>query len=344
MTPCLTSWSPPAASRIPTAYAEFLRTLGSPRHFTLPGRDRSRCRAVVTLLHGDEPSGTLALMRLLQDGFVPQVDLLCCVVSVAAALHEPPLRALPAERDQNRCFHGPTDDRPGRVAAELRELLAGRTLEAILDLHNTSGAGPAYGVCVQDSDLHRALTALFGEHLMHTGLRLGTLIEGLADVAPCLTIECGGMYEARAHEVAYYGLKAFAGKDSLANLPPAVLVHHHPARLEVRQGAHVAYADSKQPGADITLRSDMDRNNFRVIESGRRVAWLGDRGLAALRVRGEDDRDRIGEFFEQVGDELRARVPFRPMMVTTNAAAAQSDCLFYAVRLDEERYAGVLHR
>ena len=42
---------------------EFLRALGGPACLFLRGQDRSRTRALVTLLHGNEPSGAIALHR-----------------------------------------------------------------------------------------------------------------------------------------------------------------------------------------------------------------------------------------------------------------------------------------
>ena len=114
-------------------------------------------------------------------------------------------------------------------------------------------------------------------------------------------------------------------------------VHHHPVRVELVPGCHVAYNAAPDPKADLTLRPDVDTHNFSIIRAGQLVAWLGPRGLAGLRVHGEDQRDRAAEFFDAMGHELRAKADFRPLMVTTNAAIAESDCLFYAVLLDEER-------
>lgn len=326
----------PAPDDLPSDLRGFLELLGGPRQFRIPGTDRSRCRAVVTLLHGNEPSGSLALLRMLREGFVPAVDLWCCVVNVAGGLDVPPQRALPGLRDQNRCFVDHGDDRPGRIAAELCAQLAALQPETILDLHNTSGSGPAYGVTIEDTPVHRALTALFGEHLMHTGLRLGTLIEGTDHIAPSLTVECGGLHQPEAHAVAYAGLCRYAAGEALDTPSRMVEVHRHPARLELRPGCTVAYAEQPDPSVDVTLRPDVDRQNFQLLVPGQGIAWLGPRGISAVRVRGEDERDRTDEFFFQDGTELRARIALRPLMVTTNAAIAASDCLFYAVRIDEE--------
>ena len=331
----------PSPGNVPEDVADFLELLGGPRWFRIPGSDRNRCRAVVTLLHGNEPSGTLALMRMLREGFTPEVDLLCCVISVDAAVAKPLFshRALPGVRDQNRCFLDEVDDRPGHIARELRSLLAAAKPEYVVDLHNTSGTGPAYSVSMEDSTVHCALTSLWTDHLIHTGIRLGTLMEGLSDIAPCITLECGGRTDTASHEIAYQGLVHYATGLAVNRPTRNVDVHHHPVRVELSPGCSVAYGLAPVPSTDVTLRPDVDAHNFSIITKGQTLAWLGPRGSSALRVRGEDDRDRAAEFFVAVGHELRARVDFKPLMVTTNAEIAASDCLFYAVLLDEEHSA-----
>lgn len=332
----ITPYVPAGPTDIPRTPEAFLRALGGPRHFIIPGVDRSRCRAVVTLLHGNEPSGTLALHRLLREGHRPAVDLLCAIVNVPAALHEPPVRALPNFRDQNRTFCDSIDDEPGRIARALIALLTEHQPEVVLDLHNTSGSGPAYGVAMADDPVHRAVSGLFGKHMMRTGLKLGTLLEGASALCPVVTVECGGLHQPQAHEVAYAGLRRYGDGQALEPGTNPVEVHYHPARVEIAQGGRIAYAPSPEPGADLTLRPDFDSHNFRTLPANYPVAWLGPRGMSGLRVRDEDEGDRTRDFFTQDGNLLRARVPLKPLMVTTDAAIAASDCLFYAVRADEE--------
>ena len=56
---------------------EFLANLGGPACLFFEGRDKSRTRAFVTLLHGNEPSGFFALRRWLLSGASPAGNLLC---------------------------------------------------------------------------------------------------------------------------------------------------------------------------------------------------------------------------------------------------------------------------
>ena len=341
MTGLFREFLPKACTALAEHDAEsFLEELGQPSWFSIEGRDRGRVRAVVTLLHGNEPSGTMAMLRLLQEGFAPEVDVLCCIVRVDLARGSQGLfaqRSGLGERDQNRCFVGAREnDRPGQIAAELLALLRQSRPECVVDLHNTSGAGPAYGVATSDGLAPRTLTSYFSGHMIHTGLRLGTLMEAIEDELPCVSVECGGAKQAASHQTAYDGLRGLLSAHDLWRPQREMAVHHHPLRVELAPGSRVAYARRPVPQADITLLPDADRHNFEVFSPQSWVGWLGPRGLGALRVRGESGDDRASELFVDLAGELRARVGLRALMVTTDPTIAQSDCLFYVVRLDEE--------
>ena len=139
----------PLATEVGNNEEEFLRWMGGPTCFLLEGEDNRRTRALVTLLHGNEPSGTLALFRYLKMGRRPAVNIVCVVASVSAALESPVFshRMLPRARDLNRCFRPPFDDAQGVLAEEILEILNMHRPESVVDMHNTSGSGPSFGVC-----------------------------------------------------------------------------------------------------------------------------------------------------------------------------------------------------
>ena len=78
----------PDPASLPQEIGEFLRRLGGPTLVVVDGRDNTRCRAVATLLHGNEPSGVKALLKWLRTGERPAVKLICLIASVQTALHE----------------------------------------------------------------------------------------------------------------------------------------------------------------------------------------------------------------------------------------------------------------
>ena len=181
--------NPPAADMGSNVEA-FLEDLGGPTCFFLEGEDSTRTRALVTLLHGNEPSGAIALFRWLQSCQRPAVNVVCIVASVAAAL-EPPLfshRMLPRARDLNRCFRPPFDDAQGALAEEILEILHMHHPEAVVDMHNTSGSGPSFGVCTHMDRQHDALVSLFTQRLIVSDLGLGALMEISEHSYPTVTV------------------------------------------------------------------------------------------------------------------------------------------------------------
>jgi len=115
------------------SYLDFLQQLGGPAWFTLAGRDTSRRRVIVTLLHGNEPSGLKAVHALLSEEMVPATDLGILVAGADAALCEPLLthRYIPGERDLNRCFKPPRDSKQGELAEAILDLIYGYAPEAV---------------------------------------------------------------------------------------------------------------------------------------------------------------------------------------------------------------------
>ena len=325
----------PTPSELSDDADAWLAEQAGPFRIDVPGRDGSRRRALVTLLHGNEPSGFRALHRWLRTRPEPAVDLSCFVMAVDTATTEPRYRhrMLPGVRDLNRCFVAPYDDEPGKLAQALLDSLRELRPECLIDVHNTSGEGPAYGVTTRLDDERLGLTAHFSRHMILTDLRLGALMEAAEDLCPTVTIECGGAHSEQAQRIADLGLAAYAEAEDPTRLDagrrPTVL--EHPVRVQLVDGARVRYADAPDPSVDLTLRTDIDRHNFDAVQPGEPLGWLGERGLSVLRAAGSDGRDIAGDVFVNQAGELHVREPLDLLMVTTREDIAHSDCLFYAI-------------
>lgn len=312
----------------------FLRQLGGPCAIHLEGRDRSRTRAVSTLLHGNEPSGFLATHRWLREARTPAVDTLLVIANVEAALADSGFRyrMLPERRDLNRCFAGPFEDTDGRLARDILEVLGSARPEAVIDVHNNTGHNPPYGVGLEPNREALQLVALFGTRYVWSHLSLGALMEVLPDV-PAVTIEVGRSGDPRANEVAHAGLKAFLELDPLFKTgtgEPDVQVLMTPMRVCLRPGARLTVADAVDPEADLTILSDLDRHNFDRIEPGTTIGFVqGD--VWPLVLIDEEGRDRATDHFVVEDGVLRTHCPMIPIMITTDPVAAASDCLFYVV-------------
>ena len=327
---------------VPADAISFLRALAGPTAIRVAGHDRSRSRVVTTLLHGNEPSGVIALHRWLREDATPAVDTLLVIASVEAALAAPGFayRMLPGRPDLNRCFAGPFDTPEGSLAREILVAIENAAPEAIVDVHNNTGHNPPYGVGLEPDMAALGLVALFGDRYVWSHLSLGALMEVLPDGVPGVTIEVGRSGDPRADEVAYTGLVEFLGRDRLFPVPrrPDVQVLLMPMRVCLRPGATLAISEADagdaarpDPAADLTIFRDLDRHNFEVVESGTSIGFV--RGPEwPLVLIDEAGRDRAAEHFAIEDGLLRTRRDLIPIMITTDPVAATNDCLFYVVR------------
>lgn len=320
---------------IPDRVEDFLRGLGGPTVLRLPGRDRSRTRAVTTLLHGNEPSGARAIHALLRGGFEPAVDALFFLGAVEAALASPgfEFRQLPGMRDLNRCFAVPFDGPEGSLARALLEVLWAASPEALVDLHNNTGRSVPYGIGPQGGAAELGLAGLFAERYVHSNLRLDALIEASAREFPSIVVECGRAGDRVADANARDGLERFLGLDRLAEaISGRVEVVTDPVRIEAAPGLRLAVAKRRQDDADLTIAADMDRYNFGVLPQGYAIGWVRPGGSWPLRALRADGRDVAQELFAVEDGVVRVRQATIPIMITNDPGTAVEDCLFYVVR------------
>ena len=328
-------------SAIPDSPRAFLEALAGPSAFLLPGRDRSRCRAVATLLHGNEPSGLMALHGWLREGAEPAFDALILIVAVETALAPPGFahRFLPGRRDLNRCFLPPFEGPEGELAGEILRLVREANPECLVDLHNNTGHNPPYGVGPVAGAAELNLVGLFAERFVHSPLRLGALVEATQNDFPSVTVECGRAGDLAAYATARRGLDRYlAGEeiDALRVTAPHMKVLTNPLRVCVRAGVEIDFSDQPDPESDFTVAGDVDRHNFESLLPGVPIGWVRRDDLWPLEVLDGDGKDRSQDYFTLRGKRLETRRAIIPIMMTTCADAAKSDCLFYVVEPGEE--------
>ena len=201
----------PDSDLIGDSEQEFLKYLGQTTAIFLTGVDHTRTRAVCTLLHGNEPSGFSAIFHYLKSKIKPVVNTVFIIASVSAASLEPLFshRMSMQQRDLNRCFRPPYEDQQGKVANAILDLIHLVNPECLIDIHNTSGSGPAFAVAITEDSNHIALTSLFTNDLIVTDLRMGALME-LSEQDLCtVTIECGGSKDPASLLIAQEGLHRY---------------------------------------------------------------------------------------------------------------------------------------
>ncbi len=341
-------------------FAELIEQLGGPCVVRVhrDAGERRTTRLISGSLHGNEPSGARALHALLQrlqgglaeDGL--PADLLLVFGALDAALIEPRFstRMRPGQRDLNRCFRGPFDDDNGRVARAVLEAAVGVDLEAVLDVHNTSGTNPDFVIVSVDDDVHHQLAASFSSRILAWRLQLGTLAEVFEGRCPALTLEAGTAHSAAADAIAVDAVWRFAtmsfsappsssSSSSSPSLKASSSVYRDPMRVRLREGVHVAFADADTPPADdleVRCEPSVDRLNFSVVAAGTRVARVHPAFVGMpFVVDGGDLRsgpDLADAVFLRRGDDIVTRVTLVPMMMTTSPDVARSDCLMYCTR------------
>jgi hypothetical protein len=327
----------PPASAIPADHIAFLRSLGGPAAIRLRGHDRTRCRVVVTLMHGNEPSGLIAVHGRLRDGRQPATDTLFVLGAVEPALGDPPLssRVLPDGSDLNRCFGPGALPGPSRdLALSILEAVHAVEPEALVDIHNNSGHNPPYAVAARIGAPERQLARFFGNLLVHYDLHIGALAEETPDLCPTVVIEAGRAGDPASDRTARDGLDSFLDAGVLfeeGSELPRLDVFHHPVRVEIAAGLRLAYGNEAEPAAQLTIDEDVDRYNFELLHVGTQIGWLAPEAPWPFVARGADGADRSHELFARDGARLVARRSIVPIMMTTDATIARSDCLFYAV-------------
>jgi hypothetical protein len=340
MNNCIAIRDAPRGAAVPPTPEAFLADLGGPSLLCMAGRDRRRTRAVVTLLHGNEPSGVRALHTWLRGDEMPAVDVICFLGAIDAALTPPGFahRMLPGHRDLNRCFRPPWEGPEGAVAGEALRLLRESGCEAMVDLHNNTGHNPAYAVGTHLDAAALNLTALFAERYVCTSLRLGSVIEATAEDFPSVTIECGRAGDPAADAAALAGLRRYLQADTIEMRrvwAARIAVFDEPVRVTVRHGVRLAAGTRPVPGADLTLAEEIDRYNFEPVMPGALLGWLGAGGRWPVEARGADGQDVSADLFEVRGPRLLTRRGMVPIMMTTDPAVAAADCLFYVVQQRE---------
>ncbi len=336
--PALHVWRDPQPQEVAPRLRDFLDALPGPTHIQLSGRDGSRCRVAVTLLHGNEPSGLSAVHALLRQGIEPAVDIHLFIVNVQAARARPLFshRMLPGERDLNRCFRAPfTDDSQGRLAHTLLSCWQALAPEALIDIHNTSGAGPSFGVVTAIESAHESLVSLFTHRVVMTDLVLGSVMDLNGRFCPVVTIECGGARSDESDHTALIGLTQYVSLERVLDLAPENDVimdyFHHPLRLELVTGAAVDYGHEVLLVRGVTLSPDLEQLNFNAVAAGTRLGVVTGELAEVLQATTSEGDNRLLHFFCLEDDYLVTRVRMKFFMVTNNPEIARTDCLLYFV-------------
>lgn len=333
-------WPDPEPEAVGKTVREFLDLLEGPTHIKLSGQQSTRCRAVATLLHGNEPSGLTAIHHLLAQDIKPVMDIHLFILSVDAAKQGPGFiyRMLPHHKDINRCFKPPYDDSDqDQLALALLNKIKSLDPECLIDVHNTSGSSPSFGVTTFMDEKHDALVSLFSHRMIVTDLSLGALMEISDALLPTVTIECGGAEDDEANRVAITGLSRYMTLPDILNQRHGDLTlefFHHPIRMELTESSAIAYGKTNLLRDGVTLLPSIESYNFGYVTPENQLGFVSGTLKGNLTLRNQDGEQQLHEYFELRDEALFPRRKLKLFMVTTNPEIARNDCLFYVVPAD----------
>ncbi|MDX2370773.1 MAG: succinylglutamate desuccinylase/aspartoacylase family protein [Colwellia sp.] len=317
---------------------DFLRQLKGLSIFDVQGKESNRTRVITTLIHGNEPSGFIALHHWLLEKKIPEVNIrfILCNPEAAALPPEFSHRYLVAAQDLNRFFtlnnSSPTKNNSSIIhrAEQIIKAVTEVNPEAIVDLHNTSGISPAFGVAIDDSDKVLDLISLFTNKVILTDLHVGAIMEQKFS-APIVTIECGGACQMPSHQLAITGLEKFTNQKSIFDHhADKVDIHRHPCRVELKKGTVLGFGDYPLMTADITLLSDAEELNNQVTPAGQLIGWYEKDTQLPLIVKDEKGNNQLSAMFYLKYGGIYTNQRLQIFMATKLVDIATNDCLFYA--------------
>ena len=320
-------------------FYQFLLSLDVPTVIDISGKDSTKTRVVTTLIHGNEPSGLIAIHRWLtkdKEAPKPETNIRFVIASVEAANASPTLsnRYLKGGLDLNRCFGSDLNHsyflRANTIERAIREV----NPEVVVDLHNTSGSGPAFAVSPLISTQSLALASLFCDTAILSDIRLGALMEQNFD-CPIITVECGGANDEQAHEVAYEGIVELASSPCLdmSQQHNCVDIIYKPLRLKLTPNAQLHYANQDEGLAGVTLCENIEQFNYGPVRKGQMLGWLDQHGLDNLQLTNDANENLVKQFFTVRDSQLVSICYMRIFMATRVKDIASNDCLFYIVKM-----------
>lgn len=322
------------AKEIPTNPLAFLRQLTGLTIFDVKGVDKTRTRVITTLIHGNEPSGMIALHQWLLAKVIPAVNIrfVICNPEAANLLPEFSHRYLHAAQDLNRFFDLKKESDSGihRRAKQIMDAVSAVNPEAIIDLHNTSGSSPAFGVSISDSDKVLDLISLFTHKVILTGLNVGAIMEQDFS-APIVTIECGGATELFSHQIAIDGINRFTNREVIFDHHAAqVDIHRFPCRVELKPDVTLGFGDYALLTADITVRTDIEKLNNQLTPAGELIGWYNKNNELPLTAKDEQGAEQLCNLLTLQNGCIYTKQSLQLFMATTKLDIANNDCLFYA--------------
>jgi succinylglutamate desuccinylase len=311
------------------AVEDLHQLIPQPALFHLAGK-REDTLFISVLLHGNEPTGFLALQRLLQkyqQRTLPRSLSLFFGNTQAARLN---LRRLEGQPDFNRVWSGTNLENCAerRWAEQIVAQMQQRKVFASVDVHNNTGLNPHYACLNKLDNDFLQLGALFGRLLVYFTHPKGTQSAAFAEFCPAVTLECGQPGQKHGTEHAFEFLDSCL---HLTELPTHAVakhdidIYHTVAQVTVADNVSFSFSDKQ---ADLYLDNELERLNFTEISAGTVFGTLSSDSLPVIAKNDHGD-DVTSQFFRNEAGQLTISRAIMPSMLTLNERVIQQDCLCY---------------
>ena len=308
---------------------QLYQLIPQPALFHLSGR-RTDTLFVSVLLHGNEPTGFLAMQRLLQkyhQQTLPRSLSIFFGNTQAARFNQ---RRLDDQPDFNRVWPGTqlADSYERQWAAEIVDIMRQRQLFASIDVHNNTGLNPHYA-CVNNLNYQTLqLGRLFGRLLVYFTHPKGTQSMAFSELCPAVTLECGRPNQQYGTDHAFEFLDSCLHLTDLPNYALAkhdVDIYHTVAQVTISE--HVNFSFSHE-NAELYLDSDLEQMNFTDVSAGTVLGKIKGGSLPVI-ARNDNGDDISTQFFDNQAGQLVLTRPVMPSMLTLNERVIRQDCFCY---------------
>lgn len=320
---------------IPAALLEIDHTalhtlLPKPTLLHLPGKLKDPL-FIAVLLHGNEPTGLLAVQRLLKKYAQRELprSLALFFGNISAAAQN--VRRLDHQPDYNRIWPGtelPESPETAMAAAVVATMKKNRVFASI-DVHNNTGLNPHYACINRLHNDFLQLAALFGRLIVYFKRPTGVLSAAFAELCPSVTLECGR--PGQRHGVDH----AFEFLDSCLHLSalPVQAVHtgdidlfHTVAQVKVANDISFSF---NKTDCDLVLSEDLERLNFTEIAPGTVMGKTKHGKPLPVLAQDEQGNNVTDQFFDLRNGSLQIIRPTMPSMLTLDERVIKQDCLCY---------------
>lgn len=286
---------------------------------------------VSVMLHGNEPTGLLALQFLLKQyskASLPR-SLSIFLGNTQAAKHG--LRRLNNQPDFNRVWPGTElqDCDETRLMQEIVDVMRQRKVFASVDVHNNTGLNPHYACVNKLDNRFLQLASLFGRLIVYFTRPKGVQSAAFAEICPAVTLECGRPGQQYGVEHAYDYLNTCLHLAEISDQSVAernIDLYHTVAQVKPRQDVVFSF---EQEDSELLLDKDLEKMNFTEIPPGTLFGTVNHNGQMPIIARDNEGNNVTEEFFEINNKELLMKRKAMPSMLTLNEKVIRQDCLCY---------------